>query len=1160
MKRYTLHIIALVIACGISGSMWGADINGNIGPQTISANTTWNLTGNVNITGQVTIKDGFTLTIVGNGKTITAFTGDGNAARTSFEVEGGGTLNISNAIVTGGNTGTIGGNVGEDDVKKYPGFTKSGRFISLNNTAKVYLTKVTAQNLYSINKDVVPFVQLSGTENGTSKTNKGLLKMEECTVKHCLNRVDNGIIHQSGGYMHADIDIDNCIITNCVILANNTGTGYGGVIKGAGSTACYLTMDNSTMQYCWSSGWGGAVLWAASGGGCKAVFKNCTFQYNYARYLGGAISSESTVELEGCTLKYNKAGYGGGALAAFPFTLTQTAGVVDNSTAIGLKLENNIIEYNKTLFSTNYNGDNVPTNIRAKESDGTEQGVYLQLDGYFNPRYTLLNATDIYYPTGGGGIWVLMNKDEWNCNLNIGSNQINNNESANNAGGVLLYKQTPYRQAKSGEHDYVANAERAHILGDYSLVDGKQTGITTMTISAQVYENSAKNSGGGIAIGASNNKSDTWTYPDVTVSGGYINNNTAQNLHGGGLYMPGGNFTINGNTEISGNKVLNNNGGGAYVAKGTLKVMDGFTLTVNGNEAINGGAIYLAEGDINVLGEIKAGNSSNVNKASLNGGAIYLAKGNFSITGSAIMDSNTSEGSGGSVYMESGNFSIKNGSFLNNIAKGTVDNQGDGGAIYLSEGNFTITGTVAMNGNQSYEGNGGAIYMGGGSFTIKNGSIANIGSNGLSNTAKYNGGGIYCKGSFTVETGAKATISYNSAKNGGALCVEEGKVELPAGENCQIMNNVAIEGNGGGLYVSGSQPASFSGGLFLKNKAKAGGGVFASGDIELFLASDVKENEAVIGGGIYLEGGVDMEFGDGLIVANSAISEEQTNATAYLMNKDSQKLYGAGGGIFIADGIDTTNPSKLWFSSSEKLGIYNNNATHAGADICANGNNTMIVLPNPKLMDLKNFDTIGNELYWVEDYMTGDSEYDRGLKIGTSGIRYVDALLDTELPISRMIYDNNQNVVDITQYACLDLGYDLVFVNLQVINLDKEGYAAIRISYKDGDTNDKIAYQNVLFYGKDKNTPVTLVIGLPSGDWNFKATDWMTVKYEEPTSNPTHLLNGSDNKEGFINIKREGLNGSTDKETTITLTFKELEEKLVIEAHKRVVNYMKLND
>ena len=1123
MKRYILNITTLITALILSANFaWGQTTSGDWQTTTINANKEITLNGTVNIKGTITINSNCTLKINGNNNIINVLTTTDAAPILSFDIKAGGKLEINNATLEGGNTGTIAGEVGENDVKSYSGFTKACAVIKVNDNAQVDLTYVTAQNLYSGSYDkntgTPVFINLYGNTNGASTiAERGIVNLNNCTVKNCLTLNDNSIIYQSGVNAHGTFNIKNTTITNCMVLQRGIGTGYGGVIKGAGSTDCILNMEGSTMSYCWSSGWGGAILWAASGGNSLATFTECTFHHNYARYLGGAISSEATIALNKCNLYNNVAGYGGGALAAFPFSLDSAS--EGTSTAIGLTMHNNSIHDNKTLHSTNKSGANVPTNCRAQENS-KDQTLTRESEGYFNPRYTILNATDINYPTGGGAIWVLMNKDGWNCQISIeNGNRIFNNESANEAGGVLLFKQTPYVRTQEGDAGHIKDQETTKYKSDYSTVNGNITGVTEMVLNAGIYENKAASSGGGVAVGASDNDSKTWTYPNVTLNGGEIRGNIATNNNGGGIYMPGGNFSVNGG-EIRGNKAENGFGGGVYIERGNFTIAQNMSLSLNGkNKANDGGAIYLGDGNINVKGSLIARD----NIANHNGGAIYMNNGNFT-----IMD-------GGAITAN------------NNNAK-----TGDGGAIYLGDGIFSI-GQIS-----------GTNLTSRGSITANN------------NTAAGKGGGVYCKGSFYVYD--KGTISGNKASNGAGACVENGAVTFANGT---ISDNEATT-YGGGLYVvngnSTLQNASFTGGVIISgNKAKAGGAVCAQGLMNLDLAATLEGNVAENGGGIYMFGGVNMNFGNGLIRANKA-QGTTTSGTAKGKNAETvsgvggETISGVGGGIFMADG------TTLKFANPKELGIYNNSASFAGADICANGNNTSITLPQTSVMNLTGFDVPGNMLYWAEDFANGDTGYPGNGR----GIRYEDELRAQSTNVKHFSEDSTH---DVNEYVCLDLGYDLVFVKIKNIGLQLNDDCAVTISYdkvktdangeviKDGNGNPTYVlteYRKILFSGKgtandDNNAVYDTEIGLPSNDsWKFKVTQW-SYKYDGVVFSPGNQERQNASAtvpDAIYGISKEGIKWNNGNSSDRLITIKHILKKdgnndiNISDFNTRVVNKM----
>lgn len=661
--------MCLILLSGFVGVSWGQTLNQN--GETVSTNRTVNLNNDIVLGGTITINKDVTLTINGNNHTITTFTetGEAESGKNSFVVYG--TLIMNNVVLEGGNSGSVGNNVGgggEGAIEAGKTFTNSGTAIIAYNAAKVELNGVTAKNLYASSKESrASFIYAAYQKTGSTDaiiTGRAEIKMNNVTVENCLNNNDAGIIYTTSEYMRSDFTLENCTIRNCMVKANDTGTGYGGVIKGAGKTDCNFTMKNSLLEYCWGSGWGGSVLWAANGNNCKAVFVNCTFQYNYARYLGGAVSSEAVVELINCKILNNTAGFGGGGIAAFPFTLADSEGS-NTKQAVGLTLTGNTISGNKTLHTTNKGGE-VNKSARVYETTTSqEQTLEKEIDTGFNPRYTILNATDVYYPSGGGGIWVLMNKDEWNCDLNIeAGNTISKNESAYNGGGVFLYKQTPYTR-NSGD----AN-EGVTFLNDYTA-----GGETSMKLAAIISDNKAGSSGGGAAVGADKNLS---SFPEVTVEGGEIRNNIAMNGNGGGIYMPGGVFTIEAG-NISGNQALIatgvtssstvGNGGGIAITEGEFKITAS-DFSISGNKAMRYGGglfVYNATKDVTFNG-----GTFEHNEATAGGGVSLEGTSNQSVvklTMSANVENNKAI-NGGGVYLNNHAEMVYTGGLLRNNTAG----------------------------------------------------------------------------------------------------------------------------------------------------------------------------------------------------------------------------------------------------------------------------------------------------------------------------------------------------------------------------------------------------------------------------------------------------------------------------------------------------------
>lgn len=690
-----------------------------------------------------------------------------------------------------------------------------------------------------------------------------------------------------------------------------------------------------------------------------------------------------------------------------------------------------------------------------------------------------------------------------------------------------------------------------------------------------VNKNWTKPSGDNLPAGISSTVD--YDAKDSKVNGNY-------EYKGGGVYIESGTFIMSGG-EISENVSIN--GGGVYVKSQATFELTGGTIknnyaTSSKTDFGNGGGIYIFGGSNCTITKGENEIVIQGNRVSKYGGAIYVNGSTVTLNGcsisknyagagggvaqdgtgctlnliNCIVDGNyakenpsinyTNEGSGGGLYIGNGGttkntLNIQSSTLSDNIA------QVSGGGVYTGE-NTVITvkqGSYAtLNGNTSNTANGGGIYQAGGTLTVQTESQLNVGTSGKPNKAPNgNGGGIYCAGTFTVAGNGRLTVGNNTAKNGGGICIENGTISLPAGENSVISNNSATE-LGGGLYVVNSTSANFNGGKFSYNTAKSGGAVAAvkttTGRTSLNLGAEMEYNTASAGngGGIYMNGAIDMIFGNGLIRRNNANASKTGYDTAD--GKDHTTVEGVGGGIFMGSGCT------LKFTAAE-MGIYDNDAENAGADICANGSNTSIVLPDISNMTLRdwNIPTTKTGLYWVEDYFTGEDYTDVSNKT-KKGIRYQDALNDPNNDIYNYQVAGGRTY---SNYLCLDLGYDLVFVKITTEGLDACDDASIQISYprneNEGATDTNLEhYRKVLFLGAE-----TKIVGLPSGKWNFEPTEW-SYKYELDESRPAHV-------NGFIDIANSNSGGGTDGTDALTIIFR-VKNKLenIREYNHRVVNRM----
>ena len=563
----------------------------------------------------------------------------------------------------------------------------------------------------------------------------------------------------------------------------------------------------------------------------------------------------------------------------------------------------------------------------------------------------------------------------------------------------------------------------------------------TFKMTGGVISNNVANSGGGVFLqqGA-----------EFTLSGGSITNNYATSNgnygNGGGVYLSSGSkFTLNGTADgginLSGNRATRY-GGGIYVNSSTIDITN---CNLTGNYAKYGGGLAQEGAGINVTMTLNSCTITNNKSISEPGGGVYMANGTLTIGGTTEISNNESKGAnGGGIYMANGTVTFNNGTFAGNKAN-------NGGGIYMKNGTFRVNGTVEANENVATNGNGGAIYLGGGSFTVN----------------------------------GKASVASNKANNGGGICVENGSVTIAENSESLIQHNEAT-GFGGGLYVSNTssttaRTVTFSGGHFVSNTAANGGGVALNGKINLILNGDIEDNLATNGGGLYLGSNGSMSFGKGLIRNNQATKNTTSMSSVTAYQKGVANVTGIGGGLFM------DSNTSLEFTDEKQLGLYGNIASNGADDIFANGVGTNVKLPNVESMILTDFKVPTKSIYWVEDYITNDTGYDKGTKQKKEGDeirRYRDALelLKDIYKVSSAQYNDT--------YLCLALGYRLVFATIVKEGL-KAGESAIFKVYPVGGNTDSTApYASVLLTGSSESNSVSKRIALAEGKWRVEETNW----------------------------------------------------------------------
>ena len=177
-----------------------------------------------------------------------------------------------------------------------------------------------------------------------------------------------------------------------------------------------------------------------------------------------------------------------------------------------------------------------------------------------------------------------------------------------------------------------------------------------------------------------------------------------------------------------------------------------------------------------------------------------------------------------------------------------------GGIQIIGTGVLRLTNT-SLSGNSSQRG--GAIYFDGSGL----GNLAMDASTQVfSNSADFDGGGIYCKGATVI---AEGDIFNNSATFGGGVYAD----------GCDFRHMATVQGDGiflnsatnsgGGAYLANSSALRLSGipdatvGLYLNTATNDGGGVYiADANSRLSsLSGSIVDNSAVRGGAVFMADG-----------------------------------------------------------------------------------------------------------------------------------------------------------------------------------------------------------------------------------------------------------------------------------------------------------------
>lgn len=457
-----------------------------------------------------------------------------------------------------------------------------------------------------------------------------------------------------------------------------------------------------------------------------------------------------------------------------------------------------------------------------------------------------------------------------------------------------------------------------------------------------------------------------------------------------------------------------------------------------------------------------------------------------------VINNNKSGLNGGGVYLSNTTNPERNYSFYVELNSGSIQNNQSthGGGMYVN--NIDITSDANINKT---------LYI-------------------KENTATELGGGIYLtKGDLSLQ---RTEIYSNNAQNGGGLFINEGSF---SSATSSIISHNQSEVYGGGILINNDtenrHTVTLNAGTIGNNTALYGGGITAYGALDLYLTdTTIESNSALNGGGLLVMGKsinskATINYQSGLIKYNNARATSSMT-TAY--NKQHSAMSGMGGGIYMGQ---YTN---IYFNNPSQFGIYSNKAENGADDLFCINNDTYIELPNVKSLKLTEFkEALINELYWGEDYITNDINYDKGLKLkgdewnnDKTNQRYRDVHeknVDGEYYV--IDFENNNTLYYTNKYLCLTIGWHVSHINIIKKGM-KEGENAIFKIYKDG-----IEYMTVILTDADKqadNSRQKQIALKNDGTYKVVETAWSWAYNNSGSNEITRTINttSTDSERTFL--------------------------------------------
>ena len=564
----------------------------------------------------------------------------------------------------------------------------------------------------------------------------------------------------------------------------------------------------------------------------------------------------------------------------------------------------------------------------------------------------------------------------------------------------------------------------------------------------KIAENKAYDGGGLCIRGASDVTMDgSMTVNDedkVTQSDGVLVDNIAYH-NGGGAYLGAHtnndvNFFYLNDGWVYSNEA-NNCGGGIYVGQTNGFELNGGRIDENIAKAtgskIGGGGIYTYYAVVKISDGVMKGNLAHAD-----GGAVFDDHGEVYISGGTLTE-NTAKGSGGAVYgRRSKHLNVTNGTISSNYAK-------YGGGMFLYCSTSHISGGCVFTKNLSNQG--GGMFIRSSKVTIDGGTFSY--NESKKDSSHYPDSSIQCGGGILVDNDVGlenivtingGSIHHNSAPEGGGIWIKNSKqynadtapkVEIYGG----IISHNTATNSGGGILIHGNTAEGTTlnvyGGEISDNTCGQRGGGINADNYAVVLVSKytnpttnevtrpvITRNTGGRGGGIFVCYGAELTVDEGFITFNHAKGTTAAT-TAYGLNVDN--LYGVGGGIGVATGVNASKPAKFTLQG-DNMAIYGNTADFGADDVFSDGNNTLLDIPEVLKMNMAGYKFMPEA--WFEDYPKNDTSYKLGTlrnknynpETNSAVYRYRGSVSINRFMIDDDDLDTLVNVAN--KYICITLG------------------------------------------------------------------------------------------------------------------------------------------